>query len=109
MGGQAASQQVDPAMQQITEFISTSINNGEDPVEVVMSLVDQQVDQEIIAQVFMQVGYAQEDIVTLFEQVQQKMQPPGPASAEQQTQDPQEIARNESMTDESQCNKLNPV
>jgi len=102
MGGQAASQQADPAMQQITEFISTSINNGEDPVEVVMSLVDQQVDQETIAQVFMQVGYAQEDIVTLFEQVQQKMQPPGPASAEQQTQDPQEIARNESMTEESQ-------
>ena len=102
MGGQAASQQVDPAIQQITEFISTSINNGEDPVEVVMSLVDQQVDQETIAQVFMQVGYAQEDIVTLFEQVQQKMQPPGPASAEQQTQDPQEIARNESMTEESQ-------
>jgi len=56
MGGQAASQQVDPAIQQITEFISTSINNGEDPVEVVMSLVDQQVDQETIAQVFMQVG-----------------------------------------------------
>ena len=102
MGGQAASQQVDPAIQQITEFISTSINNGEDPVEVVMSLVDQQVDQETIAQVFMQVGYEQEDIVTLFEQVQQKMQPPGPASAEQQTQDPQEIARNESMTEESQ-------
>ena len=102
MGGQAASQQADPAMQQITEFISTSINNGEDPVEVVMSLVDQQVDQETIAQVFMQVGYAQEDIVTLFEQVQQKMQPPGPASAEQQTQDPQEIARNESMTEEYQ-------
>ena len=102
MGGQAASQQVDPAIQQITEFISTSINNGEDPVEVVMSLVDQQVDQETIAQVFMQVGYAEEDIVTLFEQVQQKMQPPGPASAEQQTQDPQEIARNESMAEESQ-------
>ena len=102
MGGQAASQQVDPAIQQITEFISTSINNGEDPVEVVMSLVDQQVDQETIAQVFMQVGYAQEDIVTLFEQVQQKMQPPGPASPEQQTQDPQEIARNEAMTQESQ-------
>jgi len=102
MGGQAASQQVDPAIQQITEFISTSINNGEDPVEVVMSLVDQQVDQETIAQVFMQVGYAEEDIVTLFEQVQQKMQPPGPASAEQQTQDPQEIARNESIAEESQ-------
>ena len=102
MGGQAASQQVNPAIQQITEFISTSIDNGEDPVEVVMSLVNQEVDQETIAQVFMQVGYAQEDVIALFEQVQQKMQPPGPASAEQQTQDPQEIARNESMAEESQ-------
>ena len=102
MGGSAASQQADPAMQQITEFVSTSINNGEDPVDVVVSLVGQEVDQETIAQIFMQAGYAEEDVIALFEQVQQKMQPPGPASPEQQTQDPQEIARNEAMTQESQ-------
>jgi hypothetical protein len=95
-------QQVDPAIQKITEFISTSISNGDDPIDVVMTLVDQQVDQQTIAEVFMQVGYAQEDVVALFEQVQQKMQPPGPASPEQQTQDPQEIARNEAMAEESQ-------
>ena len=95
-------QQVDPAIQQITEFISTSINNGDDPIDVVMTLVDQQVDEQTIAEVFMQVGYAQEDVVALFEQVQQKMQPPGPASPEQQTQDPQEIARNEAMAEQSQ-------
>ena len=95
-------QQVDPAIQQITEFISMSINNGDDPIDVVMALVDKQVDQQTIAEVFMQVGYAQEDVVALFEQVQQRMQPPGPASPEEQTQDPQEIARNEAMTEESQ-------
>ena len=102
MGGQAASQQVDPAMQQITEFISTSINNGEDPIELVMTLVDQEVDQETIANVFMQVGYGQDDIITLFKQVEERMQPPGPASPQQQTQNPQEISRDQAMAEEAE-------
>ena len=95
-------QQVDPAMQQITEFISTSINNGEDPVELVISLVNKEVDQETIANVFIQVGYGQEDIISLFKQVEERMQPPAPSSPEQQTQNPQEISRNQAMAEEAE-------
>ena len=95
-------QQVDPAMQQITEFISTSINNGEDPVELVISLVDKEVDQETIANVFIQVGYGQEDIISLFKQVEERMQPPAASSPEQQTQNPQEISRNQAMAEEAE-------
>ena len=98
MGGQAAPQEMNPAVKQITEFISTSINDGGDPIEVVMNLVQEEVDQQLIAQAFMTVGYEEDDVLALFEQVQQKMQPPKPASREEQTQDPQEIARNEATT-----------
>ena len=101
MGGQAAPQEMNPAVKQITEFISTSINDGGDPIEVVMNLVQEEVDQQLIAQAFMTVGYEEDDVLALFEQVQQKMQPPKPASREEQTQDPQEIARNEAIMKEA--------
>jgi len=101
MGGQAVSQQVDPAIQQITEFISSSINEGQDPIDVVINLVNEEVDQQTIAQAFITGGYAEEDVTLLFEQVQKKMQPPGPASAQEQTRDPQEIARNQTIEAEA--------
>ena len=102
MGGQAANQAVDPAIQQITEFINTSVNDGQDPTDVVMSLMEQEVDQQIIAQAFMQLGYQEEDVVALFQQVQEKSQPAPPSTPEEQTRNPQEITRNETMAEESQ-------
>ena len=102
MGGQAQNQTVDPAIQQITEFIFNSINNGDDPVSIVAGLVEQQVDEQIIAQAFMTAGYQQEDVMALFEEVQKQSQPPPPASTEEQTRDPQEIARNQSLEIEAQ-------
>ena len=102
MGGQAQNQTVDPAVQQITEFVSSSINNGDDPVSIVMGLVDQEIDEQIIAQAFMTAGYEQEDVITLFEEVQKQSQPTPPASKEEQTRDPQEIARNQSLAAEAQ-------
>ena len=102
MGGQGAPQEMNPAVKQITEFISTSINDGGDPIEVVMNLVQEEVDQQLIAEAFMTVGYEEDDVLALFEQVQQKMQPPKPASREEQTQDPQEIARNEAIMKEAE-------
>ena len=102
MGGQEQNQTVDPAIQQITEFVTSSINNGDDPVEIVMGLVNEQVDQQIIAQAFMSVGYQQEDLIALFEQVQKQSQPPPPASPQEQNKNPQEIARNEKLGVEEQ-------
>ena len=97
MGGQEQNQTVDPAIQQITEFISNSINDGEDPINIVMGLVDQEVDEQIIAQAFMTAGYKEEDVIALFEEVQKKSQPPVAPSPEEQNQDPQEIARKQAM------------
>ncbi len=102
MGGPAANQAVDPAIQQITEFISTSVNDGQDPTDVVVGLIQQEVDQQTIAQAFMQLGYQEEDIVALFEQVQEKSQPAPPSTPEEQTKNPQEIARNEAMVEEAE-------
>ena len=102
MGGPAANQAVDPAIQQITEFISTSVNDGQDPTDVVVGLIQQEVDQQTIAQAFMQLGYQEEDIVALFEQVQEKTQPAPPSTPEEQTKNPQEIARNEAMVEEAE-------
>ena len=97
MGGQEQNQTVDPAIQQITEFISNSINDGEDPVSIVMGLVDQEIDEQIIAQAFMTAGYEEEDLIALFEEVQKKSQPPVAPSPEEQNKDPQEIARKQAM------------
>ena len=102
MGGPAANQAVDPAIQQITEFISSSVNDGQDPTDVVVGLIQQEVDQQTIAQAFMQLGYQEEDIVALFEQVQEKSQPAPPSTPEEQTKNPQEIARNEAMVEEAE-------
>tara|TARA_R100000935_G_scaffold34040_1_gene54592 strand:- start:26856 stop:30140 length:3285 start_codon:yes stop_codon:yes gene_type:complete len=98
---QDPNQQQDPAIAQITEMVSSALSDGEDPVGIVMALIEQQVDQNIIAQAFMSGGYAEEDVVALFETVQQKSQPPAAASAEEQTKDPQEIARNQAMQEEA--------
>ena len=102
MGGPAANQSVDPAIQQITEFVSMSVNEGQDPTDVVMSLMQQEVDQQMIAQAFMQLGYQEEDIIALFNQVQENSQPAPLSTPEQQTKNPQEIARNESMIEEAE-------
>jgi hypothetical protein len=97
MGGQAQNQTVDPAIQQITTYISNSINAGEDPIAVLAGLIQQQVDQNIIGQAFMVAGYQEEDVIALFEEFQKQSQPPAAASEQQQTTDPQEIARNQAM------------
>ena len=98
---QPPAQQQDPAIAQISEMVNSALQEGQDPVSIVMALIEQDVDQNIIAQAFITGGYAEEDVVTLFENVQQKSQPPAEASAEEQTKDPQEIARNQSLEEEA--------
>lgn len=55
--GMVQQPQVDPAVQQIGEFIKQSLEEGAKPEELVMSLVQQEVDQQTIGQAFMMVGY----------------------------------------------------
>jgi hypothetical protein len=88
---------VDPMVQQVTEMISSSVNQGQDIVDVVLDLSQQQVDQQVIAQALMMGGMQQEDIMTLFQQVSIKAQPPGPSSPEEVNSSPQLLARNEAL------------
>jgi len=92
--------QVDPQVMQIAEMFNQSMESGQRPEEVVVMLMEQGADQNIIGQALMQVGMAQEDVVVIFENVQ-KMQQPKPPTAEQITNNPQQLAREEEMQEDS--------
>ena len=89
-------QQVDPAIQQISQFFTAAMEQGAKPEEVVMNLMQQEVDQGTIAQALMTVGYAEQDITVLFENVQ-RMGQPGKASAQEVNANPQQLARNQEL------------
>lgn len=88
--------QVDPQVMQIAEMFNQSMESGQRPEEVVVMLMEQGADQNIIGQALMQVGMAQEDVVVIFENVQKMQQPKAP-TAEQITNNPQQLAREEEM------------
>lgn len=99
MPGQPGMQQqpqVDPQVMQITEIFSTSIDEGRQPQEVLIGLMQQEVDQNLIGQALMQLGYEEEAIIQLFEEVQRMQQPKEP-SAQEITNNPQQIARAEEI------------
>ena len=93
---QPIQEQVDPAIQEISQFFANSMEQGGKPEEIVMSLMQQEVDQNTIAQALMMVGYQEDDITVLFDSVQ-KMSQPKPASINQVNSNPQELARNEEI------------
>jgi len=107
MGGQSSmqptGQSTDSGMQQIVGFINSSVNEGQDPVEVVMGLLQQEVDQQTIAQAFMQLGYEEEQLMQLFSAVQERSQPQEPSSPDEQTRNPQEIARNQALEEQAEA------
>lgn len=72
VAAQPQQQSVDPAIQQISDFISQAISQGQNAAEVVMSLVEQQVDQQTIGQALMMNGFEENDIASLFEQMTQQ-------------------------------------
>ena len=96
---QPQQQSVDPAVQQISDFISQAIEQGENPAEVVMTLVEQQVEQEIIGQALMMNGFEENDILSLFQQISQGQEEVSnePGSPDDLNSNPQEISRNQSL------------
>lgn len=89
-------QQVDPAILEISEFFSTSVDEGKKPEEVVISLMEQEVDQNTIAQALMNMGYAEEDLTILFKNVE-SLTKPKPPSNQQINNNPQQLARDQSI------------
>jgi len=99
---QQPSQQVDPAIKQIGSFFTTAVQQGQQPEQVVMSLMQQEVDQQTIAQALMLVGYQEQQLTQLFNNIaDMKVKANQPASAEEITSNPQELARAEEIEDES--------
>jgi hypothetical protein len=94
-------QQVDPAIQQISQFFAEAVEQGGQPEEIVINLMQQEVDQNTIAQALITVGYQEADITALFESVQQMTQPK-PANAREVNRNPQELARNQKIAEEQQ-------
>ena len=94
MQQQAQQPQVDPQVMEISQAIASSVQEGQNPQEVVMALVQNQVDQQVIAQALMMVGMAEEDIITLFEQIERSTQPSSP---EEVNANPELLSRNEDI------------
>ena len=89
--------QVDPMVQKISEMISMSVQQGRDIIDIVTELSQKQVDQQVIGQALMMGGMQEDEIFSVFEQVQESIQPPGPSNAESVNRNPQLLARNEEM------------
>tara|TARA_R110001592_G_scaffold155883_5_gene385991 strand:+ start:9843 stop:12323 length:2481 start_codon:yes stop_codon:yes gene_type:complete len=99
---QPAQPQVDPAIQEISTFFASSMEEGQKAEDIIIRLMEQEVDQTMIAQALMQVGYIEEDVTSLFESValiNQKRK----ATAEQINNNPQQLARDQ------QDNQQGPV
>ena len=88
--------QVDPAIQQISMFFKQSVEQGMKPEEVVMGLIQKEVDQNTIVQALMSVGYQENDLQVLFQNIQEQQQPADP-TAQQINQDPQQLARQQEI------------
>ena len=98
--GMSNETKVDPMVQELSTAFAASVQAGQKPEEVVMSFMQQNVDQEVIVQALVVAGYDQNSLAVLFENIK-KMSEPGPADAEQVNSNPQELARNEELEEES--------
>tara|TARA_R110000772_G_scaffold52258_3_gene119872 strand:+ start:3151 stop:6243 length:3093 start_codon:yes stop_codon:yes gene_type:complete len=98
--------QVDPQVMQITEVFSQSMGQGKEPQEIVMGLMEQQVDQNLIGQALMTMGYEQEMVVQLFKQIAESQRPQSP-SPQEITNNPQQLARAEEMQKEAPAMNMN--
>jgi hypothetical protein len=105
-GMQPQQPQANEVVMQVQTFISEQMKEGQEPVDIVMALMTQQVDQEVIGQALMMSGYEQDDVMALFEEVKVKANPE-PADAEEVNSNPQELARNEEIKKTQQGVQMN--
>ena len=104
--GMQQQSQVDPAIQQVSVFFKESIEQGGKPEEVVMGLMQQEVDQNTIVQALMSLGYQENDLQVLFQNIQKQQQPSNP-TAQQINQDPQQLARQQEIQEDQEGLNVN--
>jgi hypothetical protein len=99
MQQQTQQPQVDPKVMEITQVINQSVQEGQDPKDVISGLLENQVDSQMIAQALMVAGMKEEQIIALFESIEESNQPSQP---DQVSNNPQLLARNESLQTQNQ-------
>ena len=98
--------QVDPAIQQVSVFFKESIEQGGKPEEVVMGLMQQEVDQNTIVQALMSLGYQENDLQVLFQNIQEQQQVADP-TPQQINQNPQQLARQQEIQEDQEGLNVN--
>ena len=104
--GMQQQSQVDPAIQQVSVFFKESIEQGGKPEEVVMGLMQQEVDQNTIVQALMSLGYQENDLQVLFQNIQEQQQVADP-TPQQINQDPQQLARQQEIQEDQEGLNVN--
>ena len=82
---------VNPEVMQIAQMIKSSVNEGNELIDIVKGLMQEEVDQQLIGQALMMGGIEEEDIITIFETAST---PPQPSAPEEVDREPQLLARN---------------
>lgn len=82
---------VNPEVMQIAQMIKSSVNEGNELIDIVKGLMQDEVDQQLIGQALMMGGIEEEDIITIFETAST---PPQPSAPEEVDREPQLLARN---------------
>ena len=85
---------VNPEVMQIAQMIKSSVNEGNELIDIVKGLMQDEVDQELIGQALMMGGIEEEDVITIFETA---LTPPQPSAPEEVDREPQLLARNKEI------------
>lgn len=96
---QEGGQQVEPELQQLASMINSSMEEGMQPIEVVIKLRKDKVDAATITQALTLMEMPMEEIVPLLQRAEDYIEQEEP-TGEEVTQNPEQLARMQSMQEE---------
>jgi hypothetical protein len=96
---QEGGQQIEPELQQLASMISSSMEEGMQPIEVVIKLRKDKVDAATITQALTLMEMPMEEIVPLLQRAEDYIEQEEP-TGEEVTQNPEQLARMQSMQEE---------
>ena len=96
---QEGGQQIEPELQQLASMINSSMEEGMQPIEVVIKLRKDKVDAATITQALTLMEMPMEEIVPLLQRAEDYIEQEEP-TGEEVTQNPEQLARMQSMQEE---------
>ena len=96
---QEGGQQIEPELQQLASMINSSMQEGMQPIEVVIKLRKDKVDAATITQALTLMEMPMEEIVPLLQRAEDYIEQEEP-TGEEVTQNPEQLARMQSMQEE---------